>query len=155
MAKVEKKENVRLQVLPPNEQGVVLEMIRKDQALQETFSGSRNTITRIANSAYTVLIKKDSTTVGFIMLVENGRTGKFEIDIGIVGKYRGKGYGSQALAQLKQIILNNSKKLDIEIEIKMVNEAAIRSVMKNGFELYRQSDECLYFRLPEETKKHK
>ena len=59
------------------------------------------------------------------------------------------------LAQLKQIILNNSEKLDIEIETKIVNEAAIRSVMKNGFELYRQSDECLYFRLPEETKKHK
>ena len=155
MANVEKKDNIRLQALAPNEQGVVLEMIRKDQTLQETFSGSRNTITRIANSAYTALIKNGNTTVGFIMLVENGRTGKFEIDMGILSKHRGKGYGSQALAQLKQIILNNSEKLDIEIETKIVNEAAIRSVMKNGFELYRQSDECLYFRLPEETKKHK
>lgn len=148
-------ENIKLHRLAPNEQGIVLEMIRKDEGLQETFSGSRNTLTRIANSAYTALIKKGKTNVGFIMLVENGRTHKFEIDMGILSQYRGKGYGSQALAQLKNIILNNPEPLDIEIQTKQVNEAAIRSVMKNGFVLYRQDEECLYFKLPEETKKHK
>ena len=155
MAKVEKKDDVKLQVLAPNEEGIVIEMIYNDETLQETFSGRRNTLSRIANSAYTALIKKRNTIVGFIMLVENVRTGKFEIDMGILEKYRGKGYGSQALDKLKQIILNNSEKLDIEIETKMMNEAAIRSVMRNCFELYRQSHDCYYFRLPEETKKHK
>ena len=89
------------------------------------------------------------------MLVFNEKTDKYEIDMGILSRYRGQGIGSKALAQLKQIILNNPEKLDIEIQTKQVNEAAIRSVMKNGFVLYRQDEECYYFKLPEETKKHK
>ena len=133
----------------------IIDMIYKDIDLQMTFSGDKNTQSRLLNTKFSALIKKEDKDIGFVMIVHNARTNIDEIDMGILGKYRGKGYGSQALAQLKQIILNNSEKLDIEIETKIVNEAAIRSVMKNGFELYRQSEECLYFRLPEETKKHK
>ena len=72
--------------------------------------------------------------------------------MGILSQYRGKGYGSQALAYLKKIILN-SPGLDIEIQTKQVNEAAIRSITKNGFVLSRQDDECFYFKLPEVGKK--
>mgnify|MGYP003303878989 CR=1 FL=1 len=149
------KDNIKLQRLNYGEEGLVLKLIHKDEILRETFAGSRNTVTRIANSAYTALIKKDKTTIGFIMLVENGRTQKFEIDMGILSQYRGKGYGSQALSQLKRIILNSPDKLDVEIQTRIVNEPAIRSILKNGFVLSRQDGECVYFKLSEESKKHK
>jgi RimJ/RimL family protein N-acetyltransferase len=150
-----KSEIIKLRKLNYGQEGLVLDMIYKDKCLQDTFSGSRNTITRIANSAFTALIQKGKTNVGFIMLVENGRTHKYEIDMGILSQYRGKGYGSQALAQLKQIILNNPEKLDVEIQTRQVNEPAIRSIMKNGFVLCRQDEEYVYFKLPEEQKKRK
>ena len=102
-----KKDNIKLEKLAPNEQGIVLDMIRNDEGLRETFSGNTNTVKRVANSAYTALIKKDKTDIGFIMLVANDRTDKFEIDMGILEEFRGMGYGSQALAKLKQINLQN------------------------------------------------
>ena len=150
-----KKDNIKLERLAPNEQGIVLDMIRNDEGLQETFSGNTNTVKRVANSAYTALIKKDKTDIGFIMLVANDRTDKFEIDMGILEEFRGDGYGSQALAKLKQIIENNPEKLDVEIQTSRMNEPAIRSIVKNGFKLYREDKNYYYFKLPEETMKHK
>ena len=147
-----KKENVRLQRLEYGEERIVLDMIRQDNKLTETFSGSRNTLSRIANADYTALIKVGNKTVGFIMLVGNGRTGKHEIDMGILTEYRGKGYGTIALGQLKQIILN-SEGLDVEIQTSQVNEAAIRSIVKNGFVLCRQDKEYNYYILPSGGKK--
>lgn len=150
-----KKTNIELQKLEANDQAIVLDIIRGDEELRNTFLGMRNTITRIANSGYTALIKKGSTIVGFIMLVYNFETGKYEIDLGILEKYRYMGYGSQALAQLKQIILNQHEKLDIEIQTSRINEPAIRSIVKNGFELYKEDKNYYYFKLPGEAKKLK
>lgn len=146
------KENVRLIRLEYGQEGQILEMIRSDEGLRSTFSGNRNTVSRLAYTDYSALIKVGRKNVGFIMLVANDKTGKHEIDMGILSQYRGKGYGSQALAYLKKIILN-SPGLDIEIQTKQVNEAAIRSITKNGFVLSRQDDECYYFKLPETSKK--
>lgn len=148
-----KRNNVKLKKLYGNEQKLVLDLIHSDEELVETFSGSRNTVKRMANSGYTALIKQGNTDVGFIMLVWNGRSEKFEIDMGILSQYRGKGYGTQALALLKEIILNNPDKLDVEIQAKQVNEAAIRSIQKNGFVLYREDSECFYFKLPDGGKR--
>lgn len=150
MAKVE---DVRLHDLKYGEEGVILQMIQKDDGLRETFSGSRNTLTRIVNADYSALIKKGRAVVGFVMLVYNGRTGKHEIDMGILEKYRGMGYGSQALGKLKKKLIGTD--FDIDIQTKQVNVAAIKSITKNGFVLYKEDEECYYFKLPEESKKLK
>ena len=150
-----KKVNITLQKLEPNDQVIVLDMIRSDEELRSTFVGTRNTVTRIANSGYTAVIKKDKLNIGFIMLVYNFETGKYEIDLGVLENYRYIGYGSQALAQLKQIILNQHEKLDIEIQTSRINEPAIRSIIKNGFELYKEDKNYYYFKLPGEAKKLK
>ena len=101
---MEKNTNrVRLKVLDYSEQQKILEMINSDEALKNTFSGDRNTIGRIFNSLYTAIIKDGSKEVGFIMIVYNGRTGKNEIDLGILTKYRNMGYGTKVLELLKDI----------------------------------------------------
>mgnify|MGYP003500272630 CR=1 FL=1 len=146
-----KKENVKLNKLEFGEERVVLDMIHADEGLKSTFSGSRNTLTRIANADYTALIKVGNKTVGFIMLVYNGRTDKHEIDMGILSEHRGKGYGTIALGKLKQLIIANG--LNVDIQTRQVNEAAIKSIVKNGFVLYKQDQECYYFKLPVEGKK--
>lgn len=146
-----KKENVKLNKLEYGEERVVLDMIHADEGLKSTFSGSRNTVTRIANADFTALIKVGNKTVGFIMLVYNGRSKKHEIDMGILERYRGMGYGTIALGQLKKLIVNSN--LEVDIQTRQVNEAAIRSIAKNGFVLYNQDQEYNYYKLPEESKK--
>ena len=98
------KENVRLSRLEYGQEGQILEMIRNDEELRSTFSGRRNTISRLVHTDYSALIKVGRKNVGFVMLVANDQTGKHEIDMGVLSQYRGKGYGSQALAYLKKII---------------------------------------------------
>lgn len=151
---MEKNTNrVRLKVLDYSEQQKILEMINSDEALKNTFSGDRNTIGRIFNSLYTAIIKDGSKEVGFIMIVYNGRTGKNEIDLGILTKYRNMGYGTKALELLKDIIYLHS--LDVEIQIQKKNKPAIKSVLNNGFVLCRQDKECNYYTIKEDSKRVK
>ena len=143
-------DSIKLKDLNYGEEDIILNMIYSDEELQDTFSGGHNTMSRILNADYSGLIKLGRINVGFIMLVFNGRTGKHEIDMGILKKYRGNGYGTQALGLLKKRILKSN--ISIDIQIKQANEAAIKSVLKNGFVLYNQDKECYYFKIVENKK---
>lgn len=144
-------EEVYLERLEPGDEQPVLDMIQQDAILQRTFNGGRNTLTRLINSDYTAMINNGEEEVGFVMLVYNGRNKNYEVDMGILTKFRRMGYGTKALELLKDIILANQ--LEVEIQTKKVNVAAIRSITKNGFKLCRQDDECYYFKLSEENKR--
>lgn len=138
-------EKIYLEKLYGNDEKKILDMIFSDDDLRKTFMGDKNTQSRLINSVYSALIKKEDIDVGFVMLVENMRTNKYEIDMGILKEYRSKGYGTEALKILKGIILNN--KLDVEIQIKKVNIGAIKSVLNNGFTLCREDVTCNYYGL--------
>lgn len=140
---MKKKEEIYLQRLDDNDLTKILDMIYSDEDLKKTFIGEKNTRSRLLNSIYAAIIKKENTDIGFVMLVDNERTNKSEIDMGILKAYRNKGYGTEVLRQLKSIIISNE--LDIEIQIKKLNMGAIKSVLNNGFVLKSQNQECNYY----------
>lgn len=142
--------NIQLERLDYKDQNKILDLINSDSDLKKTFSGGRNTMARLLNTDYAAFIKKENKTIGFIMLVNNGKTNKYEVDIGILKAYRKKGYGSEALSLLKKIIKKN--KLNIEIQIKKNNIAAIKSVLNNGFSLIRDDNMCNYYVLLDNKK---
>lgn len=140
---MKKEDKIYLQRLEFGDETQILDMISKDEELKDTFSGGNNTISRLMNSIYSAIIKKGNQDVGFVMIVNNEKTDTNEIDMGILKQYRSKGYGTEALRILKQIIIENE--LDIEIQIKKLNIGAIKSVINNGFVLTKEKEECNYY----------
>lgn len=127
----------------------LLDMINKDEKLKKTFSGGRNTLGRILNSNYVAFIKDLDKTVGFIMITTNEKTGIKEVDMGILTDYRKSGYGTKALGLLKEIIIK--EKVKVEVQIENVNIAAIQTVLKNGFTLLRRDEIYSYYTVEFET----
>ena len=149
-----KNNDITLKRLNYKEQWNVVDIIYSDDKLLETFGGYRNTKSRLINSNYVAFIQKKDKTIGFVMIVNNPKNNANEIDIGIIQRYRNKGYGTQALSILKSLILQNNL-LNIKIQIKKENIAAIKSVLNNGFVLLNCDDECNYYTIQEKTKRIK
>jgi len=147
------QENVTLERLNGNDEAKILEIINSDANLKDTFSGERNTIYRILNSSYSALIKDNDETVGFIMMVNNDKTSSQEIDMGVLSQHRNKGYGTKALGLLKEKIIEQQVKVNIQIE--KMNIAAIRTVVKNGFILSREDEKYSYYTIGEENEEKK
>ena len=81
--------------------------------------------------------------IGFVMIVTNPRNNMNEIDMGIVEKHKGKGYGTLALGILKDIIIENG--LEVSIQTSKENIAANKSIISNGFSLSRNDKDCNYY----------
>lgn len=138
------EKNIRLiPAMDPNSFNKILDMIKTDEGLAATFVGGNNTRSRLVSSSLTAFIQDGNKTVGFIMLVENDKTGKHEVDMGILTKYRNQGYGTEALAIVKDLIVR--EKVKTEIQIENTNMAMIKTALKNGFVLARQDEKCSYF----------
>ena len=88
-------------------------------------------------------INYNQKRVGFIALVNSIHGNFYEIDMGVKKEYQGLGIGTQALSLLKRIVQKNN--INIEIQVKNVNYAAIKTVLKNGFVLARQDKLYSYF----------
>lgn len=149
------KENkdINLYRLVGREENEILLMIESDSDLRKTFKGKENTWSRIKCSEYSALIRNKKTPIGFIMIVYNGHTNKYEIDMGILKQYRNNGYGTKALDLLKDVILFNE--LKVEVQTKKTNKAAIQSIVKNGFVLCREDKFCNYYTLKEDSKQRR
>lgn len=147
------EKNIRLRKLDYNEETKVIDIINQDEDLQNTFAQDRGIRSRLANSCYTAVIEHDNKEIGFVMIVNNPRTDKNEVDMGILKEHRGKGYGTEALGILKDIIIANE--LEVEIQTKRKNVAAITSMVYNGFKLVRDDREHYYYSIPEEEYKNK
>ena len=143
-------DNLCVKQIVGNDERQILDLIYSDPVLVKTFLGDKNTISRILTSIYTALIILDDEVIGFVLFVDNERTGKVEIDMGILSDYRNKGYGTMVLKKLKSIIIQ--EKLDVEIEIKEFNVGAINSVVKNGFVLNRKIEDRNYYVLGKRKK---
>lgn len=147
------EKNIRLRKLNYNEETKVIDIINQDEDLQNTFAQDRGIRSRLANSCYTAVIEHDNKEIGFVMIVNNPRTDKNEVDMGILKEHRGKGYGTEALGILKDIIVANE--LEVEIQTKRKNVAAITSMVYNGFKLVRDDREHYYYSIPEEEYRKK
>lgn len=148
---MKKNSEIFLQRIDFGDEKQVLDMIASDEELKNTFSGGKNTISRLINSIYTALIKKEEESIGFVMLVNNPKTDVNEIDMGILEKYRSKGYGTIALKLLKEIIIQNE--LQVEVQIKKVNIGAIKSTLNNGFVLAKEDKDHNYYVIGETKKR--
>ena len=141
----QENKNVNLDRLEIGNETSILRMIEQDECLRNTFGGGINTQSRILNSIYSALIKDGTEEIGFIMIVHNEKNGKDEIDIGVLQQHRSKGYATKALDLLKDVIVYN--KLDVEVQTKKANKAAIQSLTKNGFTLCKSDDIYNYYTL--------
>lgn len=128
----------------------IIDMIYQDKNLKNTFSNEKNMVSRLLNSVYTAFIKYDDKNVGFITIIENKKTNINEIDIGILTEYQNKGFATEALKQLKQIIITN--KIEVEIQIEKSNIYAIKSVLKNNFVLSKEHRNYNYYTLSKKDK---
>ena len=135
--------NIYLDRLDYDRQHEILDLVQSDTALRNTFTGKRNTISRLLNACYVAFIKLGNEDIGFVMIVNNPRNDMNEIDMGIIEKHKGKGYGTCALSILKNIIIEND--LDITIQTSKDNIAANKSVINNGFSLSRNDKDCNYY----------
>ena len=135
--------NILLQQLNYNEQAIILDIIMQDSSLKETFSEQKNIISRILNSSYIGLIKKDVTTIGYLMLVYNSEANTHEVDMGIISTYQNQGYGTKALQLLKGII--DKEQVHVIFQIKKENIAANKIVKKNNFVLTKEDKKHFYY----------
>jgi len=142
------KKNITLESLNTGEEQKILEMIRSDETLIDTFGTGKDRISRLLNSTYTAIIKNDNNPVGFVMMTDPRQTDTHEIDIGILTKYRGQGYGSEALKLLKNIIAFNQIKTSVQVS--KCNEPAIKAVTNSGFTLVNSDEKYNFYTL--ETK---
>jgi len=147
------KDKVNLRKLENREYSLILDMINQDSILKETFLGERNTVSRLLYTDYAAFIKVEEQVVGFLMLVMNEKENVYEVDMGILQKYRNCGYGTEALKILKEIILIQN--LDINIQVKKSNEPAKRSIQNNGFINYKIDEEHEYYKLENDEIKTK
>ena len=137
--------NITLKKLLLNEENKVIDLILSDNKLEDTFGGMHNTLSRLVNSWYTCHILLDDVVIGFAMIVHNPKTEVNEVDMGILSKYRNKGYGTIALGKLKDIIVKNN--LEVEVQVKKENISAIRTVLLNGFKKTREDETCNFYKI--------
>ena len=135
--------NIYLDRLDYDRQHEILDLVQSDATLRETFTGNRNTISRLLNACYVAFIKLDNEDIGFVMIVTNPRNYINEIDMGIIEKYRSNGYGTIALGMLKDLIIENG--LEVLIQTSKENIAANKSIINNGFSLSRNDKDCNYY----------
>lgn len=135
--------NIYLDRLDYDRQHEILDLIQSDATLRDTFTGERNTISRLLNACYVAYIKLGNEDIGFVMIVTNPRNYINEIDMGIIEKYRSNGYGTIALGMLKDLIIENG--LEVLIQTSKENIAANKSIINNGFSLSRNDKDCNYY----------
>ena len=135
--------NLYLDRLDYDRQHEILDLIQSDSTLRDTFTGERNTVSRLLNACYVAFIKLGNEDIGFVMVVTNPRNDINEIDMGIIEKHKGKGYGTVALGILKDIIIENG--LEVSIQTSKENIAANKSIISNGFSLSRNDKDCNYY----------
>ena len=97
---------------------------------------------RVKTSEFVSLIKKDEKNIGFIYGVKENNTKFLMIDIGILKKYRGKGYGTEVLKKLQNIPYDKF----FIAQVKKNNVLAVNQLQNNASYLV-ENNEYKYFLL--------
>ena len=114
----------------------------EDEHINYTFANDYRS--RLACSLIAFIVEKDEEEVGFINFVYEELNNSYNIDLGILDKYRGLGYGSQATKLLKEIIQDCN--YDLSIQAEEENYAANRILEKNGFSYVKRLGNINYYK---------
>lgn len=114
-----------------------LSILYEDEDIRDTFNGFR--ADRIISSEYIFMIDLDDEPIGFILLVLENRN-QLGLDMGIIKKYRNKGYGTEAMKLFKEAIKNKIDK-ELVAEVKKNNIGANKAIINGGFEFYKTKNE--------------
>lgn len=121
----------------------IINLVSEDNLLLKTFGNEKNIKSRLLNSCYACYICLDNVEIGFINVIERYNT--YEIDMGILSMYRGKGYATKSLNILKETVLCNCDNVIIQTE--KSNIAANKSVLHNDFKLIKSDQKYNYYRM--------
>lgn len=126
----------------------VIEIIKSDTGIQSAYNNHQS---RIISGVYTSLIEHEEKAIGYINLTPESTREFLLLDIGIIEKYRGKGYSELALRKLlyinfKQYIIAQVKNSNIPSN-KMANKVGINVCNLGDNNIYLlQSDREVEFR---------
>lgn len=121
----------------------IINLVSEDNLLLKTFGNGKNIKSRLLNSCYACYIYLDNIKIGFINVIDRYNT--YEIDMGILSMYRGKGYATKSLNILKETVLCNCDNVIIQTEKN--NIAANKSVLHNDFKLIKTDQKYNYYRM--------
>lgn len=121
----------------------IINVILDDNLLSKTFDTENNMRTRLFDSCYACYIYLDNIKIGFINVIERYNT--YEVDMGILSMYRGKGYATKSLNLLKENVLCSCDNVIIQTEKN--NIAANKSILHNDFKLIRTDKKYNYYRM--------
>lgn len=119
-----------------------------DADIFKTFGGERKD--RMINASAGALIMKENTEIGFLLLIEEFGYQTYNVDIGILKKYRNQGYGKIALQLLREEM--ERFQLNYYIEVKADNPAANRSLLASGFSLCKIDADRNFYTLQREKR---
>lgn len=121
----------------------IINVILDDNLLSKTFDTENNMRTRLFHSCYACYIYLDNIKIGFINVIERYNT--YEVDMGILSMYRGKGYATKSLNLLKENVLCSCDNVIIQTEKN--NIAANKSILHNDFKLIKTDKKYNYYRM--------
>lgn len=116
-------------------------MMENETGIKEIFG---NKISRLISSPISMLIMEDLNPIGFINLVNENIEDLLFLDMGIIEKYRGQGYGTKAIQTLIEIsdgyiwefIIGKTKKTNIFANAMASTNAALVYSTEEGFNYY-------------------
>ena len=114
----------------------------EDEHINYTFAGDYRS--RLCCALLAFIVERNNEEVGFINLVYEEQNDSYNIDLGILDKYRGLGYGSQATKLLKETIKECN--LDLSVQAEEENYAANRILEKNGFSYVKRLGNINYYK---------
>lgn len=116
-----------------------------DEEINHTFGGERKD--RMLNASAASIIKLGNNEIGFLLLVEETNN-QYNIDMGILKKYRGKGYSTMALKLFKEQL--EQYELDYLISTHINNKPANSILIANSFEIVKTENSFRYYTLKRE-----
>ena len=129
--------------------GEVLKLY-KDQKIRETFDGVR--IDRLVASEYIFLLRSNEENIGFILLVrETSKVNYLTLDIGIIEKYRGKGYGKKTMEVFKNEYFNRIND-EIHIQVRQDDIVANKLISILDLEYIESTNDSNFYKIVNKPK---
>ena len=130
---------MKISTHPYDEVGMKINhMMAHENGIKEIFYDKKD---RLVCSQAAILISVDNNDVGFLNVVNQGLENILFIDQGIIEKYRGKGYGREALQKLLDSKLFEEYLI---CETKDNNTLANSSIQKIGKFIFSYDDRNFY-----------
>lgn len=133
--------NIRLHRCANHEFQNINKFYYMDKDINDTFGGERKD--RLINACAAFIIYMGKIEIGFILLIDEEN--HYNIDMGIIKRFRGKGCGTIALSLLKEML--REYELNYLIQTQISNLAMNKSLENNGFTVVESNDKYNFYTL--------